>query len=79
MATLSRLGACVSLFVDTCFVSWQRSHAAVQALNRLIPNFQKTIDDGTPEELNMFYVEVSNIALYIGLFLTYFPIASAWR
>ncbi|KJA14120.1 hypothetical protein HYPSUDRAFT_208728 [Hypholoma sublateritium FD-334 SS-4] len=37
---------------------WERSHAAVQALNRLIPNFQKKIDNGSPEELNTFYVEL---------------------
>ncbi|KJA23053.1 hypothetical protein HYPSUDRAFT_201615 [Hypholoma sublateritium FD-334 SS-4] len=37
---------------------WERNHAAVQALNRLIPNFQKKVDNGTPEELNTFYVEL---------------------
>ena len=48
--------------------SWERSHTAVQELNRLIPNFQKKIDEGSPEELNTFYAEVSNIALYISVF-----------
>jgi hypothetical protein len=48
--------------------SWERSHTAIQELNRLIPNFQKKIDEGSPEELNTFYVEVSNIALYINVF-----------
>lgn len=48
--------------------SWERSHTAVQALNRLIPNFQKKIDDGSPEELNQFYMEVRNIALCVDEF-----------
>jgi hypothetical protein len=48
--------------------SWERSHRAVQELNRLIPNFQKKIDEGSPEELNKFYAEVSNIALYLSVF-----------
>jgi hypothetical protein len=52
-----------------CFVltlpSWERSHKAVQELNRLIPNFQKKIDEGSPEELNKFYADVCNIcAIY---------------
>jgi hypothetical protein len=50
---------------DTRLPSWERSYTAVQQLNRLIPNFQKKIDEGSPEELNKFYVEVSKIALYI--------------
>ncbi|KJA20685.1 hypothetical protein HYPSUDRAFT_203483 [Hypholoma sublateritium FD-334 SS-4] len=33
-------------------------HAAVQVLKHLIPNFQKKIDDGSPEELHTFYVEL---------------------
>ena len=41
--------------------SWERSHTAVRELCRLIPNFQKKIDEGTPEELSEFYAEVSNI------------------
>ena len=44
--------------------SWERNHTAVQALKQLIPNFEKKIDDGTPEELSMFYIEVSYVALY---------------
>jgi hypothetical protein len=48
-------------------LSWERSYTAVQELNRLIPNFQKRIDEGLPEELNTFYAEVSNIALYISM------------
>jgi len=48
--------------------SWERSHTAVQELNRLIPNFGKKIDEGLPEELNKFYAEVNNISLYIGVF-----------
>jgi len=41
--------------------SWERSHTAVRELSRLIPNFQKKIDEGSPEELSEFYAEVSNI------------------
>jgi len=37
---------------------WERSHTAVRELNRLIPNFQKKIDEGSPEELNEFYAEL---------------------
>jgi hypothetical protein len=48
--------------------SWKRSYTAIQELNRLIPNFQKKIDEGSPEELSEFYADVSNIALYIGVF-----------
>ena len=48
-------------------LSWERIYTAVQELNRLIPNFQKRIDEGLPEELNTFYAEVSNIALYISM------------
>ena len=43
--------------------SWERSHTAVRELNRLVPNFQKKIDEGSPEELNEFYAEVSSISL----------------
>jgi hypothetical protein len=44
--------------------SWERNHTAVQELNRLIPNFRKKIDEGSPEELSKFFVEVStNIAI----------------
>ena len=39
--------------------SWERSHTAMQELGHLIPNFQKKIDEGSPEELNQFYTEVS--------------------
>jgi hypothetical protein len=50
--------------------SWERSHTAVRELSRLIPNFQKKIDEGTPEELSEFYAEVSNILMDI-IALTY--------
>ena len=49
---------------DTRLPSWERSYTAIQELNRLISNFQKKIDKGSPEELNTFYAEVSNVALY---------------
>jgi len=48
--------------------SWERSHTAVRELCRLIPNFQKKIDEGSPEELSEFYAEVSNILVDIGAF-----------
>ena len=48
--------------------SWERSHKAVRELVRLIPNFQKKIDEGSPEELSEFYAEVTNIVVDIGLF-----------
>ena len=48
--------------------SWERSHTAVRELCRLIPNFQKKIDEGTPEELSEFYAEVSNILVGIVTF-----------
>jgi hypothetical protein len=48
--------------------SWERSHTAVQELCRLIPNFQKKIDEGSPEELGEFYAEVSNILVDISAF-----------
>ena len=48
--------------------SWERSHAAVRELCRLIPNFQKKIDEGSPEELSEFYAEVSGIFADIGAF-----------
>jgi hypothetical protein len=48
--------------------SWERSHTAVGELSRLIPNFQKNIDEGLPEELNNFYAEVGSIVLVIGVF-----------
>ena len=57
-----------------CFVdiwpcqSWERSYTAVRELCRLIPNFQKKIDEGTPEELSEFYAEVSNILVEIVAF-----------
>jgi len=44
--------------VDPDCPSWERSHAAVRELGRLIPNFQKKIDEGSPEELSEFYAEV---------------------
>ncbi|KIJ94639.1 hypothetical protein K443DRAFT_11933 [Laccaria amethystina LaAM-08-1] len=39
---------------------WERSHTAVRELIHLIPNFQKKIDEGSPEELNQFYAEATN-------------------
>jgi hypothetical protein len=48
--------------------SWERSHTAVRELSRLIPNFQKKIDEGSPEELSEFYAEVSSIVVDIGVF-----------
>ncbi|KAF9463411.1 hypothetical protein BDZ94DRAFT_1308729 [Collybia nuda] len=44
--------------VDDLKRDWEHSHKAVQELNCLIPNFQKKIDKGTPEELNKFYAEL---------------------
>ena len=51
------------VLADTWLPSWERSYTAVQELKRLIPNFQKTIDNGSPEELHTFYAEVSKIVL----------------
>jgi hypothetical protein len=48
--------------------SWERSHTAVRKLCPLIPNFRKKIDEGSPEELNEFYAEVSSILVDIGAF-----------
>jgi hypothetical protein len=48
--------------------SWERSHTAVRELSHLIPNFQKKIDEGLPEELNNFYADVGSIVLDIGVF-----------
>jgi hypothetical protein len=53
---------------DTLLPSWERSHTAIQELCRLIPGFQKKIDEGSPEELHDFYAEVGNVALCIGVF-----------
>jgi hypothetical protein len=55
-------------FVDMTVPSWERSHTAVRELCHLIPNFQKKIDEGSPEELSEFYAEVSNILVDIGAF-----------
>jgi hypothetical protein len=52
----------------TTVPSWERSHAAVRELCRLIPNFQKKIDEGSPEELSEFYAEVSSVLVDIGAF-----------
>jgi hypothetical protein len=49
-------------FADKRLPSWERSHTAVQELNHLIPNFQKKIDEGSPEELNQFYTEASKLS-----------------
>ena len=48
--------------------SWERSHTAVRELSRLIPNFQKKIDEGSPEELSEFYAEVRKILVDVGVF-----------
>lgn len=40
--------------------NWERSHTAVRELCRLIPNFQKKIDEGSPEELSEFYAELQH-------------------
>ena len=58
---------CLFSLADIQLPSWERSHKAVQELNRLIPNFQKEIDEGSPEELSRFYALVSNIVLSIGV------------
>jgi hypothetical protein len=55
--------------------SWERSHTAVRELCRLIPNFQKKIDEGSPEELSEFYAEVSNILVDIGAFTYWISIS----
>lgn len=47
---------------DKWLPSWERSHTAVQELNHIIPNFQKRIDEGSPEELNQFYTEASKLS-----------------
>jgi hypothetical protein len=47
---------------DKQLLSWERSHTAVRELIHLIPNFQKKIDEGSPEELNQFYAEASKIS-----------------
>ena len=57
--------------------SWERSHTAVRELSCLIPNFEKKIDEGLPEELNSYYAEVGSIVLVIGVF-TESAVASAW-
>lgn len=71
---LTRKCVCFRPFVsvaDKCLVpSWERSHNAVLELNRIIPNFQKKIDEGSPEELNRFYAEVSNISYALAYLLT---------
>lgn len=38
--------------------SWECSHKALQELCRLIPNFQKKIDQAEPEELSEYYAQV---------------------
>ena len=45
--------------------SWECSHTAVRKLCRLIPNFQKKIDEESPEELSEFYAEVRNMLIDI--------------
>ncbi|KIJ91668.1 hypothetical protein K443DRAFT_14210 [Laccaria amethystina LaAM-08-1] len=39
--------------------NWERSHKALQELCRLIPNFQKKIDEAEPEELSEYYAQKS--------------------
>jgi len=56
-------------------VSWERSHTAIRELSRLIPNFQKKIDEGSPEELSEFYAEVSKIVVDIGVFTCWISIS----
>jgi len=58
--------------------SWERCHKAVQELVRLIPNFQRKIDDGLPEELSEFYAEVSYVMVVveIGIFTSEFWMVS---
>lgn len=46
----------------TVIPSWERSHNAVRELIQLIPNFQKKIDEGSPEELNLFYTEATKLS-----------------
>jgi hypothetical protein len=53
---------------DTC-PSWERSHTAVRELYRLIPNFQKRVDEGSPEEIKEFFAQVGNIFLLISIFM----------
>ena len=48
--------------------SWECSHTAVRELCHIIPNFQKKIDEGSPEELSEFYAEASNSLVDIGAF-----------
>ena len=55
--------------------SWERSHNAVRELCRLIPNFQKKIDEGSPEELSEFYAGVSSIFVDIGPFVYWIGIS----
>ena len=59
---------CVFFFVLWLIcASWECSHTAVRELSRLIPNFQKKIDEGSPEELSEFYAEVSNVVADTGV------------
>ena len=44
-----------------------RNYRAFKALNRLIPNFLKTIDSGDSDELSTFYAQV--ILIYLLYFL----------
>ena len=60
---------------DTWLPSWERSHTAIRELNHLIPNFQKKIDEGSPEELSEFYAKVGNIVLEIGIFTYWISIS----
>ena len=73
-------------FTCVCFLltvadrnsSWERSHSAIQILKQLIPNFQKKIDEDSPEELHMFYAEVSGASFQTTLTFSYmFLLASA--
>jgi hypothetical protein len=51
-----------SCLADKWLLSWARSYTAVRELNHLIPNFQKKIDEGSPEELTRFYTEASKLS-----------------
>lgn len=57
--------------------SWERSHTAIRELSRLIPNFQKKIDEGSPEELSEFYAEVT-FSWKLVYSLTESALASTW-
>jgi len=59
---------CLFCSVTHDCASWERSHTSVRELSHLIPNFQKKIDEGSPEELSEFYAEASDFVVDIGVF-----------